>query len=394
MPLREPTLSNLENNFIVNAVCDNRRYDGRRITDARDTQITLGLDYGCCTVSLGETKVMAQVAVEMERPKESRPSEGSLHIHVEMSTLASGNFDASKPGELGIEIQRILERSIILSRCLDLEELCIRVGERSWAVHLYIHVLCYDGNILDCASIAAITSLKHFRRPDITVEGKTVLVHSIEERNPLPLTMHHMPFCTTMAFFKDSKQLLVDPTRIEEKVMDGKLIISINNHKEVCCMQICGQVHISKPQILHSTDVAYLKSKELSEFVKNVLTDDLKYKQNGEKEQQVSLLCKRNLHVKENLMCNQHKKENLLVEIVNPITTTENFASELKKAPEWLTKHDSKTVSVGEGLINSWGKVGSSFFKSIKKPELPNLESNSEDENDSDEEIITLNQTS
>ena len=43
---------------------------------------------------------MAQVTAEVDRPKESRPSEGRLTVHLEMSTLAAGFLDPTKPGLL------------------------------------------------------------------------------------------------------------------------------------------------------------------------------------------------------------------------------------------------------------------------------------------------------
>ena len=43
---------------------------------------------------------MAQVIAEVDRPRESRPSEGRLTVHLEMSTLAAGFLDPSKPGLL------------------------------------------------------------------------------------------------------------------------------------------------------------------------------------------------------------------------------------------------------------------------------------------------------
>lgn len=41
-----------------------------------------------------------------------------------------------------------------------------------------MHFLDDEGNMLDCASIAAITALRHFRRPDVTVIGEEVTVVS------------------------------------------------------------------------------------------------------------------------------------------------------------------------------------------------------------------------
>lgn len=79
--------------------------------------------------------------------------------------------------------------------------------------------------MLDCASVASITALRHFRRPDVTVIGEEVTIvsriygrcyqntnrnfapfmqHSMTERVPVPLAIHHTPICLTFAFFGET----------------------------------------------------------------------------------------------------------------------------------------------------------------------------------------------
>ena len=78
-------------------------------------------------------------------------------------------------------MMRILERCIKESRAIDTESLCIIAGEKAsyplhaeaglvkvvclqvWEIRLDLHVVDHCGNIVDCASIAAITALKYFR---------------------------------------------------------------------------------------------------------------------------------------------------------------------------------------------------------------------------------------
>jgi exosome complex RNA-binding protein Rrp42 (RNase PH superfamily) len=47
-----------------------------------------------------------------------------------------------------------------------------------WSIRLDVHFLDDEGNLLDCASIAAITALRHFRRPDVSVLGEEVTIVS------------------------------------------------------------------------------------------------------------------------------------------------------------------------------------------------------------------------
>jgi exosome complex RNA-binding protein Rrp42 (RNase PH superfamily) len=45
-----------------------------------------------------------------------------------------------------------------------------------WHIRLTLHFLADAGNLLDCACLAGIVALKHFRRPDVEVVGDEVTV--------------------------------------------------------------------------------------------------------------------------------------------------------------------------------------------------------------------------
>lgn len=49
--------------------------------------------------------------------------------------------------------------------------------------------------------------------------------------------------------FFDRKYLLVDPTDKEEKVMDGKMVIGMNKHREICTLQVSGEMLLMKDQV-------------------------------------------------------------------------------------------------------------------------------------------------
>lgn len=55
---------------------------------------------------------MAQVSCSVQVPKSSRSNEGMMFINVEMSTMAAENFEAGRLGQLGIEVNRLVERCI------------------------------------------------------------------------------------------------------------------------------------------------------------------------------------------------------------------------------------------------------------------------------------------
>lgn len=88
-------------------------------------------------------------------------------------------------------ISRIVEKALRRSRAIDTEGLCIVAGEKVWQIRVDLLFLDHDGNLVDCASIAAITALLHFRRPDVTVSGEEVTIVRLKDYNELTFILNH-----------------------------------------------------------------------------------------------------------------------------------------------------------------------------------------------------------
>lgn len=58
-----------------------------------------------------------------------------------------------------------------------------------------------DGNVAGCCSVAALAGLMHFRRPDVTTAGEQIIIHTLEERDPIPLSILHLPVAVSYAVF-------------------------------------------------------------------------------------------------------------------------------------------------------------------------------------------------
>ena len=50
------------------------------------------------------------------------------------------------------------------------------VCKQVWSVRADIIILDDCGNIYDCASLAVLAALKHFKHPDVTIDGSKVTV--------------------------------------------------------------------------------------------------------------------------------------------------------------------------------------------------------------------------
>ena len=73
--------------------------------------------------------------------------------------------------------------------------------EKAWEVRVDIHILNHDGNLIDASTLAALGALCHFRRPDVTLDGREVIIHPYDVRDPVPLTILHYPLSLTFALF-------------------------------------------------------------------------------------------------------------------------------------------------------------------------------------------------
>ncbi|KAI8387272.1 ribosomal protein S5 domain 2-type protein [Blakeslea trispora] len=263
-----------ETAFLLEALRQGRRVDGREIYDMRSIEITLGSDYGYVEVQLGRTRVAASVSAEVIRPFPDKPTEGQLVFNTEISPMAAPIFETGSRSEEEVLISRLIEKALRRSRAIDTEGLCIVAGEKVWQIRVDLLFLDHDGNLIDCASIAAITALLHFRRPDVTVSGEDVTIHPIDQRNPVPLSIHHIPICITFAFYDKGERLVVDPNYLEGQTKEGDMTVTMNIHKEICALSKAGGIPLEMDQVLRCSQIAIIKVTEIDELIKKVLDED------------------------------------------------------------------------------------------------------------------------
>ena len=135
-----------------------------------------------------------QVTCEVVEPPASRPNEGRLMISVHLSPMAAPHLEQGRGNDIVDELQQQLSRNIKDSKCLDLESLCILAEDSVWQLRLDVTVLNHCGNLLDACNLAGVAALRHFHRPDVTVEEDgRVTIHTLEEREPIPTFMKKIP---------------------------------------------------------------------------------------------------------------------------------------------------------------------------------------------------------
>ncbi len=223
--------------YIEKLGADGLRIDGRGFDDYRQIKIDVGVSKkaeGSALVSIGNTKVMAGVKMEVSEPYPDSPDEGSLMVSFEQSQIANSKWEGGPPSNEAIEIARTVDRGIRESHMVDMKKLCIKEGELVWKVLIDVYPFNYDGNIIDASSLAAISALLNARIPKL--DGDRVVYGELTNKK-LPIVK--TPLTTT--FVKIGKYIMVDPALQEEELMDARLSISTSGKDKINALQKSGE---------------------------------------------------------------------------------------------------------------------------------------------------------
>ncbi|XP_053659414.1 uncharacterized protein LOC128708461 [Anopheles marshallii] len=272
--MKERVLTNNEKSFVQKAILESIRIDGRTLDEFRKLRISFGSEWGLVHVILGETRALARVTCEVVEPKATRPNEGMLFVNVELGPMAAPHFDGGRQSDECVQLNRILERALKDSGCVDLESLCLVSEEKVWTLRVDVTVLNHEGNTIDCCSIAALTALAHFKRPDITVDGENVIVHTMEEKDPIKVTLFHYPICVSYGIFNQGKIAIADPTYLEERVAEAKMVFGINSYGELCGLHLGGTTLTSADLLLRTSSKASKRARLVVEKIKAAIQKD------------------------------------------------------------------------------------------------------------------------
>ncbi|CDK29648.1 unnamed protein product [Kuraishia capsulata CBS 1993] len=279
-------VSSNEQAFTLETLKSGIRFDGRKLEEMRDIDIRLGDEYGYVEVRLGNTKAIVRISAQLAVPFEDRPYEGIFQISTEISPMAGPMFEAGRQSIDEVLISRLVEKAVRRSGALDLESLCIIAGSRCWAVRADVHFLDYDGNFIDATCLAVMVGLSHFKKPDIAINGEEIVLFSTDQRDPVPLSVLHIPLCVTFAFYNPNdveenikgsssgELILVDPTMKEEAQSLGSMTLTLNKNREICQISKAGGLPIDAPVIMDCCSIAYSIVERLTEKIKQLLKDD------------------------------------------------------------------------------------------------------------------------
>lgn len=90
----EPSIS--ERTFVLDALKEGIRIDGRDADAYRALNIDFSTEYGLVEVRLGRTRIMTRISCEIARPFPDKPFEGIFACNTELSPMASASFEAGR----------------------------------------------------------------------------------------------------------------------------------------------------------------------------------------------------------------------------------------------------------------------------------------------------------
>ncbi|TKY85144.1 hypothetical protein EX895_006224 [Sporisorium graminicola] len=314
----EPSVT--ESEFTLSCLRDGVRVDGRSFLSARDIDIAFGEELGSVTVSIKGTRVSTSVRATLMPPRSDRPYEGFLQITTDISPMAGIEYDTTGGGANSsarareVLFDRLIEKAVRRTEAVDREALCVVAGEQVWNVQLTVHLLSDTGAALDAAVLCSMLSLRHFRRPDYSIEnGNQVHLYSLDERVPIPLAIHHTPLCVTFAIFNNPSSssssssttkaqdpdslidpssssssaagsaptitttttlALLDPTLLEESLAHSKLTLVLNAQRELCVLDKSYGSPIAPQLLLDLIHLGLNRIQQLTDTLEDALRRD------------------------------------------------------------------------------------------------------------------------
>lgn len=297
--------SNVENAFLKQLLAEGFRKDRRSFSEARDIEFTFGSEFGNVEVKMGNTQLVVQVSASVKAPRPTAPFEGLFHVTTDISSMASPRFEnGTSGGHEKIMVSRMIEKSIVRSNAVDLESLCIVAGKRCWMLRADVHYLNFDGGLVDASCAGVIAALLHFRLPDTSIDGESVIIHDISERPPVPLSVLHVPIASTWVFVAlelgededvDSDEsgdenktevgvrrvTLLDPTAAEQDLAHGEIIITANKNREICQVTKAGGLTLAPKDISAYAEAAFDRAVKITAQIQAGLKRDFETRNKG-----------------------------------------------------------------------------------------------------------------
>lgn len=252
-------VSDINRDYIIRLAREGNRVDGRKLDEYRQINIEAGLikaAEGTASVKIGDTNVLVGIKMAPGEPYPDTPDRAVLMTSTELIPMASPLYEAGPPRANAIELARVVDRGIREGEAVDLKKLCITEGEQVWVLFIDIHVLDYDGNLIDASALGALAALTNTIVPASKFE--------LGDDFKLPINSYPVA-CTSV---KIGDIVLVDPNLDEDETADARLTVTTDGEGDIRAMQkgLSGSFTIAEVKAIIKT--AGIKAKELRALVK------------------------------------------------------------------------------------------------------------------------------
>ena len=250
---------------VTNLMKNGERSDDRGVDDYREISLETGVikkAEGSARVKIGNTQIMVGTKPQIGEPFSDTPNVGVLMTNSELIPMAAPDFEPGPPDERSVELARVTDRCMREAGVLDLEKLAIVEGEKVWMIFLDLHILDYDGNLMDAAVLGSMAAIMDTKIPETRVEGDEIIIDR-EKMIPLPIKEKAL-MCT---FAKIGGELVVDPSLEEEQILDARISIGMREDGSICAMQKGGMKPLTKDEIIKAVSRTQKITKNLMEHL-------------------------------------------------------------------------------------------------------------------------------
>lgn len=237
----------IKRDYLANLAEQGKRADGRRLDEYRNIEIETNVvskAEGSARVKIGNTQVIAGIKMDLGDPYPDTPDSGVMATAAELIPLASPDFEAGPPREDAIELARVVDRGIRESEVIEVDKLCIVPGEKIWMVFVDIHIIDFDGNLFDAASLAALAALM---TTNVPIDRMKPSIEKCQEQFPsvkkyleehpkdYPLPLKTPPIsCTSVKY---NGAVVMDPSLDEEEIAEVRLTVATDENGDIRAMQ-------------------------------------------------------------------------------------------------------------------------------------------------------------
>ncbi len=250
---------------ITDLINNLERVDGRDLNEYREISLETGViskAEGSARVKIGNSQIIVGTKSQLGDPFPDTPKVGVIMTNSELLPMAAPEFEPGPPDEKSVELARVTDRCIRESQMVDLEKLCIVEGKKVWMIFIDLHILDYDGNLMDAAVLGAVAALLDTKIPKATVVDDEIVIDR-ETMEPLPIRDKAL-MCT---FAKIGEQMVLDPSLDEEEILSARISIGMTASGNICALQKGGATPLTKEEIMNAVKVTEEKTKELMEYL-------------------------------------------------------------------------------------------------------------------------------